>query len=99
MSTTVVRVTGKHIAGGIANSCTRCPIALALCDALTPELLPDLAISVGDLHVSVRFDGATGRRRRHAAMPEEATKFVHAFDLRGHVEPFEFELTWTEVVL
>lgn len=97
--TTTVRVTEKHIAGGTANSCTRCPVALALSEALTPGLPPGFEVSVGDLHVSVRFDGAAGRRRQVAYMPPGATNFVHAFDLRKPVGPFEFELTWQEVVL
>jgi hypothetical protein len=76
-----IKVTAEHIRNGEC-SADRCPIALALHSAGHTEATV--------FYSSVCLDG---RGDIEVLLPEEAIKFIHLFDRREHVEPFEFEIS------
>jgi hypothetical protein len=78
--TITVRVTQKNIDEGSANSCDKCPIALALRD-LGHEF---------DVTADYIFDGPG---RFIAALPARAVHFIEDFDLGREVAPITFRVT------
>lgn len=109
MNPTIVRVTAQHIADGTACEGTRCPIALALFEALADQGVYADSVMVGEDHVSV-IAGDKGNwdswRRLRAALDEHGRRFVEAFDTveehridrdKDAIAPFEMVLTWVEV--
>ncbi len=76
---TTIQVTQKHIDEGVPGECDRCPIALAMHDALK------LNVSVGD------YDCWTDEYVE-VELPKEAKIFVHDFDRLEPVHPFSFEI-------
>lgn len=76
-----IAVTQAHIDAGEKQQCYRCPIALAIKDAV-----PLLAVEVA-IH-EARIGGV------YCFLPHEARQFIRAFDEYGclFVRPFEFDL-------
>lgn len=72
-----VRVTRKHIKGGVQKNCARCPIALALRD-----VFPEGSVSVS------KVDGTVGET--HFSLSARAQKFIAAFDSGRKVKPATF---------
>jgi hypothetical protein len=98
---TTVRVAQKHIDKGTACNSARCPIALALHEALDAQGAEQVQGLFVDEH-AVRFthyDRAGGRQWRtyRADLDEQASDFIDRFDDGHTVQPFETVLTWTEV--
>lgn len=84
MRTVEITVTAEHIAAGKQCDCVKCPVALAIKDALHP-----LSIDVqSDL---INF-GLPGGRYSPVHPPEEVSYFVDEFDDGLPVEPFTFTL-------
>lgn len=106
MNPTTVRVTDRHIAEGRACSGSECPIALAVLDALAAESVKVAWVLVDTYDVRVEQSDAAGRRLFAADLDGRASSFVGAFDepvdsdLRDAdaIAPFEFELSWRELV-
>jgi len=86
---TTITVTAEHIARGERQSCTRCPIALAIRDAFPGAI----SFAVGGPMVMLW----TGGSEREIDLPAEAFKFVNAFDNGRTVEAFTFELDYPAV--
>jgi hypothetical protein len=85
---TTVRVTAGHIAHGEVRACHKCPIALAVLDALGN---PAGALAgVGMDGIEVTMPGEF----RLADTPSVARDFIEDFDFLGDVSPIEFTLTW-----
>ena len=84
----LIRVTSDHIRRGQRNTCADCPIALAVRDALAP--------SGGAPSVFVSAAIAVGGKP-YPCPPEVEARWK-AFDLRGAMEPFEFELDAPDLV-
>lgn len=109
MSTTRVIVTEQHIASGEKCNTARCPIALALLDALNAEGAQVTSVFVGNDNgiapiestnywfAEVTQADEAGTRSFIADLPEEATEFIGSFDGEFTVAPFELELTWREL--
>jgi NADPH-dependent 2,4-dienoyl-CoA reductase/sulfur reductase-like enzyme len=96
---TRVSVTEKHIADGKRCNGAECPIALALLEALAAQGAADVTVLVEVDVVLVALLDADGPRQFRAEMPPQATAFVEHLDDAEHVEPFEFVLTWREVIV
>lgn len=98
MDVTVVRVTEKHIADGIACNSARCPIAIALHEALAAKGVQQVqGLFVDETKVSFSHYIAPERHQYRADLPAEATEFIQNFDGGASVEPIEFTLTWREL--
>ena len=80
MKTVTINVRPEHIDRGLRQSCCRCPIALAVCDALGCEA-DDVWVDMGQVIVN----------NESASLPEKAVDFYKAFDDGDAVEPFSFE--------
>lgn len=104
MNPTTVRVTEQHIAKGAACQGHRCPIALALIDALRADGLDVDSVMASETQVSAiaRNRGDDWRRLR-ADLDDRGCRFVEAFDTveeertdsdRDAIAPFEMVLTW-----
>jgi hypothetical protein len=89
MSTTVtVTVTAEHIAAGVEFDCVRCPVALAM-----QEALPDADLA----NYASGFKVFRGSRATEILFPDAVTRFVVAFDAGEPVEPFTFTVDLEEV--
>ena len=86
----LVNVKAEHIARSIARggraSCTNCPIALAVIDAI--DGVEDISVSKC---VGVRVY-LGGHRVKRYDLPYLAQDFIDKFDNRLEVEPFSFEM-------
>jgi hypothetical protein len=91
--TTHVSVTPAHIADGIVRSCDRCPVALALIEALGDLFTPDSMVAVDPLSIMFWPD-ADGDETWKAVTPHAAAAFIVAFDSLDGPGPFEFDLAW-----
>lgn len=93
-----VRVTDKHIADGVSCSSARCPIALALHEALAAEGVQQVQGLFVD-ETALRFTHyiPADAHRYRAELPAEAAEFINHFDGALPVKPFEFELAWLEM--
>lgn len=99
MNPTTVRVTDKHIADGKPCSSARCPIALALHEALAAEGVQQVqGLMVDDFRVRFTHYAAPGWPTYRAELPAVAAGFINHFDGALPVKPFEFELTWREAI-
>ena len=88
---TTISVRAKHIAKGKRQDCERCPIALAILDAI-----PGIdGIAVGPDEIAI----SSGELRLPFSAPDEVLNFVWAFDQDGAdaVAPFSFDLDYPEV--
>lgn len=83
---TIINVTAEHIAKGVRDSCSHCPVALAIREALPhgPGLWVDSA------HVTVGKSG----HWTEVGLPDAVTRFIEAFDQGDPVQPFAFELDY-----
>ena len=81
----LIRVTEKHIAKGKPGSCTDCPIALGIAEAL-PDI-PMVTVGTVGGHLIRVGDSATFFPLSAAAM-----RFIRAFDNKRPVKPFNFKL-------
>jgi len=89
-----VQVTGQRIGDGVARSCYRCPVALALWDLVKEGTT--LRVYTGFIYVNDLV----------CYLPEEATEFIRVFDERLMLSeprrlppPFEFKMWLPEEVL
>lgn len=83
-ATVTVSVTQEHIDHGERMRCNRCPVALAIMDAI-----PDVSnANVDTLGWAALHYG--GSHFAGMALPPEVTDFVLAFDARRPVSPFTF---------
>jgi len=80
---TTVRVTADHLARGERLAAGRCPLALAVAEAL-----PGSQPVVSGQWV---WTWRGGRRVRHD-LPEDVAERVRGYDRAGQMEPFEFAL-------
>ena len=78
-----VCVTADDIKHGRRGALCRCPVARALHRAI-----PASRIDVGDSGAAC-FDG---ERWMQVELPSAVTRFIHAFDDRQPVKPFDFEI-------
>jgi hypothetical protein len=84
--TTVVRVTADHIKYGEVQDCEKCPIALAVLDAISNPAQVDVNQDI----ITLWLPGATWV----ADPPHVAKSFIEDFDNCATVAPFDFTLTW-----
>ena len=88
---TTISVTREHIAKGKRRDCERCPVALAIRDAL-----PDLIYTrVGPINIALQRDA--GEYLTYFAFPPEVLDFVRDYDGRRGSKPFTFELDYPAV--
>lgn len=109
MNPTTVRVTARHIADGAACQGHRCPVALAVIEALVIDSYVVESVMVVEDHVSAIARNRGGRgtwRRLRADLDTRGSDFVNAFDTaeeertdshRDAIVPFETVLTWREL--
>lgn len=91
MTTLTVKVEQRHIDAGYRCSSRRCPIALALVEALSPHYPFQPDIDVGGFGFCVlNADGVTGRT---VFLPYQAANFIEYLDSGYPVEPFTFQIT------
>lgn len=74
-----IKVTQEHIDKGVVSNCNRCPVALAVQEALAND---SATVGSSFIHTGIKS----------IEMPEEVYNFVHDFDAFLSVKPFEFEL-------
>ena len=84
--TTLVRVTSEHIKHGEPDDCGKCPVALALLDAI--PYATDVAVDHDELTVWVPG------HMWQASTPPAAQLFIAEFDNFEPVAPFDFTVTW-----
>lgn len=84
---TLVRVTADHIADGVPHNCEKCPIALAVTDALS---LAGVPVEVDALEITAYRPGEVWS----ATMPAIARAFLTHYDDAEPVAPFDFMVTW-----
>jgi hypothetical protein len=95
MSTqTLVRVTAEHIARGVVKDCEKCPVALAVIDALGDLFTKDSTVDAEC--DSIIFWPGPDLEMWRAPTPTVAADFIDAFDsyFQGTAAPFEFVLKW-----
>lgn len=78
-----INVTQEDINKGVRNSCTKCPVALAVHRALNKM------VRVGFSGVRVEFSIGVLQFLR---IPQECQDFMARFDFGMPVQPFEFEI-------
>jgi hypothetical protein len=87
---TTVDVTAEHIANGTAASCTRCPVALAITDAV-PEAT---GAYVTQLFIILhRGDERLAKFRT----PPSAVTFINDLTQNKRLTPFTFDLDYPAV--
>ena len=88
---TAISVTAGHIAKGKRRDCERCPVALAIRDAL-----PDLIYArVGPVNIGLQREA--DEDLTYFAFPPEVLDFVRDYDGRRGSRPFSFELDYPAV--
>ncbi len=85
---TAITVTAAHIARGVPDSCTDCPVALAIAEAF-----PGVEVWVAGATVFLVRDG----QETEADLPG-CEDFIHSFDDRQGGEPFTFTLDYPAAV-
>lgn len=80
MRTLRVSVTAKDIREGNRQSCSRCPVALAV------------RRHMHGVRVTSEFLFTDGHDHPTAELPTAAKVFVHKFDTGSRVEPFRFRI-------
>ena len=85
---TTINVTAEHIAAGVQQSCSHCPVALALADAF-----PEADVYANGATFDIRPHGGGGL---HLDLPGEAEDFIVRFDDDGYGEPFSFTVDYPE---
>jgi hypothetical protein len=108
VNVTTVRVTEENIAKGDACNSRRCPIALAVLDALADQgaIVAVVSVDSYDVMVALHEKDDTGLSRRYRAdLDYQGHRFVETFDEPldsdkrdpAVIVPFEMELTWREL--
>jgi hypothetical protein len=88
---TTINVTAEHIARGEPENCERCPVALAIMDALPGAGVPE----VGPSQVTFRV---ADDKWADIDLPQAAGDFIETFDGgTADVEPFTFDLDYPAV--
>jgi hypothetical protein len=75
----IINVLQKDIKNGVANTCDKCPVALAVRRATHKR------VKVGYVFVGVN--------RTWYGLPKEATTFIKRFDMGKSVKPFRFTIS------
>jgi hypothetical protein len=88
MRTVEISVTADHIARGEQRNCERCPIALALLEAVPYAPLIEVNAGHADIHhLGAEHEGMP------CMLPDEALDFIQGFDEGADwVGPFTFTL-------
>ncbi len=86
---TAISVTAEHIAKGEPENRERCPVALAIMDALPNAT----AIEVTGTLLSISH----GEQFFTTRLPPKASEFVRDFDDSEPVQPFTFDLDYPAV--
>jgi hypothetical protein len=90
--TTIVVVTTEHIERGEPENCERCPVALAIMDALPAAGVP----SVGPSEVAFRV---ADDMWTDVHLPPEVSDFIESFDGGAtDIGPFSFDLDYPAAV-
>ena len=93
MTAVTVRVTEEHIAAGIQEDCTRCPVALAIRDAVPGYF----SVMVFNEEVRLaKYAARGGMLSTRVATPVGVKDWIYAFDRRLVVAPITFELELPE---
>lgn len=82
---TKIKVTQSLIDAGDRESCTRCPVAMAIAEAT--NVIPYVDLTGAYLYMSVN-----PKRDIHLNFPKEVTSKINLYDLTGKMKPFEFDL-------
>jgi hypothetical protein len=86
-----VRVKAKHINGGVAKDCSRCPVAKALIDVGFKAVYA--SPYVFEVASSQRtLNNYSSKKRAALSTPKVARDFMRDFDQHLHVKPFTFTL-------
>lgn len=85
MTVHTVEVTAEDITNGEQQSCTACPVALAL-KRHFPNSTPIVDVDDFSLHQN-------GEATIWHLLPDEVESRIIAFDAHGTMEPFTFEVT------
>lgn len=80
----IIKVLRKHIKAGKKIDCRKCPVALAIKQAI-PRSNPTVCFSFCDVTVK-------NKRRKMVCMPEKTRRFIENFDDGRNVIPFKFQL-------
>ena len=95
-----IHVTQDHINDGLPDNCSKCPIALAVSDALKARAVPFFNLAVRAEEVVV-WTGENNPRQINASLPDNAQNFIEEFDSWDPTEeglpdvaPFEFEISF-----
>ena len=88
---TKIEVTQQHIDDGMKESCSGCPVALAINELL----LESASANVGG--TSVAFYTTNDTSALLSFLPQEAANFIREFDCGLPVYPFNFEIEFPSV--
>lgn len=83
-------VTQEHIDDGRVGSAYHCPIARCLNEALKPK--EQIAVTPEYIYLNTVLDEYGNDVGNKVNTPAKAMDFIHSFDRRRNVAPFEFEL-------
>ncbi len=81
----IIHVTQNDIDEGTRGSCINCPIAIAACRAFKSP------VDVNAVNI-LRYNN---KSMSFYSLPEEAQKFISAFDTNFHVKPISFKVKLT----
>jgi len=85
-----IGITKEHIAKGFPENCTKCPVALAICEITNHNIIP----KISEVEVSW-LNAKTGSTFSSSVLPDAAQNFIRDFDAADpidRVQPFEFKL-------
>ena len=82
-----VTVSKTDIRLGKRNQCRKCPVAIALCRHVKPNVVVSIGHALG-----FWINGYEHGRLVEAEMPEEVLDWVYRYDNNHHVEPMTFNV-------
>ena len=88
---TLIEITQSNIDDGVSFNPGRCPVALAVC----PHVKPDVQVDVGKNEVWFGYF----KESEVVRVPADVIEFIQAFDNHQHPTPFSFELEIPEKYL
>lgn len=95
MITLTVEVTNTHIINGKKRDCSKCPIALAIWEAMDDPLSPfEYAYRVEAGTDLIYLYDAQGNEIYRAYTPDDAEKFMRQFDTEIDVKPALMSFTF-----
>jgi len=104
-----IQVKEKHIKDGIPENCTYCAVALAVNDKLTEMFKLDFEpriVESGNVHYALRLadnkpSSYQTEFNTQISMEDQETlnDFVYDFDTGKDVNPFEFNIEFTDTVI